>query len=68
MTTGEGIGLEEESPGLDSESEQSPTQPTDQEESGLTDEEEDEEVGGAGEDTEDEGQDGGQGPPLPLFG
>lgn len=68
MTTGEDAGLEEESPGLDSESDQSPTQPTDQEGSGLADED-DEEVGGAGEDTEDEGgQDEGQGLPLPLFG
>jgi hypothetical protein len=67
MTTGEGVGLEEESPGLDSESEQSPTQPSDQEEGGLADE--DEEVGGAEEDTENEGgQDEGQDLPLPLFG
>jgi hypothetical protein len=67
MTTGEGIGLEEESPGLDSESEQSPTQPTDQEESGPVDEDEDEV--GPGEDTENEGgQDEGQDLPLPLFG
>ena len=67
MTTGEGIGLEEESPGLDSESEQSPTQPSDQEESGLADE--DEGVIGAEEDTKNEGgQDEGQDLPLPLFG
>ena len=67
MTTGEGVGLEEESPSLDSESEQSPTQLSDQEESGLADE--DEEVGGAEEDTENEGgQDEGQDLPLPLFG
>ena len=67
MTTGEGVGLEEESPGLDSESEQSPTQPTDEEESGPVDEDEDEV--GPGEDTENEGgQDEGQDLPLPLFG
>ena len=40
LTTGEGVGLEEESPGLDSESDQSPTQPTDQEGSDLADEDE----------------------------
>lgn len=73
MTTGEGVELEEESPGLDSESDQSPTQPTDQEGSGLADEDVDvdvdEEVGGAEEDTENEGgQDEGQDLPLPLFG
>ena len=68
MTTGEGIGLEAESPGLDSESEQSPTQPSDQEESGLADEDEDAGVI-AEEDTENEGGlDEGQDLPLPLFG
>jgi hypothetical protein len=70
MTTGEDVELEEESPGLDSESEQSPPQPADQEENGLVDEgDEDAEVGGAEEDTENEGgQDEGQDLPLPLFG
>ena len=52
---------------FDSESEQSPTQPTDEEESGPVDEDEDEV--GPGEDTENEGgQDEGQDLPLPLFG
>src|SRR5918996_2641332 len=55
VTTGEeGVGLEEETLGLDSELEEGPPQPTDQGESGLTD--------------EDEGQDEGQELPLPLFG
>ena len=61
MTTGEGVGLDEESQ-FRPESEQSPAQSTNQEENGLADE--DEEVGNAGEDTEDEGH----GLPLPLFG
>src|SRR5918992_710969 len=55
VTTGEeGVGLEEETLGLDSELEEGPTQPTDQGESELTD--------------EDEEQDEGQELPLPLFG
>jgi len=65
MTTGE--GLEEESPRLDSESEQSAPQPTDGEESGLAEEEE-EEAGGLEEDGEDGEQGEGQQLPLPLFG
>jgi hypothetical protein len=56
-TTGEGVGLEEESLGLDSGSD--PPEQTEQEESGL---------GGEEEDTEDEEQDGEQDFPLPLFG
>jgi hypothetical protein len=71
MTTtgGEGVGLEEETLGLDSELEEGPPQPTDQGESGLTDEDGGEEVGGGvEEDNEDEEQDEGQELPLPLFG
>jgi hypothetical protein len=64
-TTGEGVGLEEESLGLDSESElaSSPPQQTEQEESGLGDE-----LGEVDEDSQDEEQDEGQELPLPLFG
>jgi hypothetical protein len=71
--TEESVGLEDESLGL-TESEQSPPQPTDQEEGGLTDEDGDGDgdgdgdVGSGGEDAEDEEQDEGQELPLPLFG
>jgi hypothetical protein len=68
-TTGEGgVGLEEETLGLDSELEQGPPQPTDQGESGLTNEDDEEVGGGVEEDNEDEEQDEGQELPLPLFG
>jgi hypothetical protein len=70
MTTEEGVELEEDSPGLGSESEQDPPQPTDQVESGLTDEDGVGEEDGieVGEDTESEEQSEGQELPLPLFG
>lgn len=66
-STGEDIGSEVDSPGLDSELEQTPdlVQPTDEEESGVNDEDE---VGTSEQDTEDEEQDEGQELPLPLFG
>jgi hypothetical protein len=66
-TTEESGGSEEESPGLDSESEQTLDlpQPADEEENGVSDEDE---VGISGEDTEGEEQDEGQQLPLPLFG
>ena len=58
-TTGDGVGLEDES--LESESEQGPPQLSDQEGSELGEVE-------ANGDTEDEEQDEGQQLPLPLFG
>ncbi len=57
-TTGEGdVGLEE-----------GPPQPTDQGESGLTDQDDEEEVGGGVEEDNEDEQDEGQELPLPQFG
>jgi hypothetical protein len=70
-TTGEGIGLEEESAGLDSESEQASEFPeqAEQEEGGVGEVEgEEDEVGDTEENTESEEQGEGQQLPLPLFG